>query len=175
MHLSRRLFVIAGSAAFLSACSSVTTAPSGNSGTITPEVLTQDGIVRTINAARAANGGHAPWRYNTALERAARSQASLMVDKDQLSHDLGVTLRQRVTAAGYTTAVGENLAGGQRTLEQAIEGWLNSPGHRATLLSDKFVEFGLAVQSVPASRKSRYGVYWCLIAGGPFEAWVKNA
>ncbi|MEQ1768999.1 MAG: CAP domain-containing protein [Devosia sp.] len=146
-----------------------------SSGNRSPEVLTQDAIVTAINAARAANGGHAPWRYNTALEKAARSQAALMVEKDQLAHDLGVKLRDRVAAAGYTTAVGENLAGGQRTLEQAIEGWLNSPGHRATLLSDKFVEFGLAVQSVPASRQSRYGIYWCLIAGGPFEAWLQNA
>jgi uncharacterized protein YkwD len=69
-------------------------------------------------------------------------------------------------------AVGENIAGGQQTLQQAIEGWLNSPGHRATLLSDKFTEFGLAVAHVPAGRESRYGTYWCFIAGGPFSAWT---
>ena len=96
-----------------------------------------------------------------------------MASRDLLQHDLGVTLRQRVTTAGYLTAVGENIAGGQQTLEQAIDGWLNSPGHRATLLSDKFVEFGLAVAHVPTGVKSRYGTYWCFIAGGPFEAWVK--
>ncbi|HVX72555.1 MAG TPA: CAP domain-containing protein, partial [Devosia sp.] len=69
-------------------------------------------------------------------------------------------------------AVGENIAGGQQTLQQAIEGWLNSPGHRATLLSDKFTEFGLAVAHVPTGQKSRYGTYWCFIAGGPFSAWT---
>lgn len=111
--------------------------------------------------------------YSPALEAACRTQLKLMVEKDQLAHDLGIRLRDRVTAAGYTGAVGENLAGGQSSLEGAIEGWLNSPGHRATLLSDKFVEFGLAVARVPADRKSRYGIYWCFIAGGPYEAWRK--
>src|SRR6185503_20198155 len=95
-----------------------------------------------------------------------------MAQKDTLAHDVGLTLRQRTDAAGYHGAVGENIAGGQQTLQQAIEGWLNSPGHRATLLSDKFVEFGLAVARVAPDRKSRYGIYWCFIAGGPVAAWV---
>ena len=111
--------------------------------------------------------------YNVKLEAAARIQVNLMVQKDQLAHDVGMKLRARTDEAGYVGAVGENLAGGQQTVEQAIEGWLNSPGHRATLLSDKFVEFGLAVARVPAERKSRYGIYWVFIAGGPFEAWRK--
>jgi uncharacterized protein YkwD len=172
MTLTRRGFVLSATAMLLSACSSVpTVVPSGSTA---PPQLTRDAILSAINAARRANGNHAPLTYNIQLENAARSQASLMASKDQMSHDLGVTLRERVTAAGYKGAVGENLAGGQRTIEQAIEGWLNSPGHRATLLSDKFVEFGLAVAPVEAGRKSRYGIYWCFIAGGPFEAWLAN-
>jgi uncharacterized protein YkwD len=75
-----------------------------------------------------------------------------------------------VTAAGYPGAVGETVAAGQKTLEQAIEGWLNSPGHRDTLLSTRFVEFGLAVETHPGTR---YGTYWAFIAGGPFEAWMQ--
>lgn len=139
-------------------------------GATSPNQLTQAAILAAINSARKRNGAP-PLRYNTYLEAAARSQANLMAKRDQLSHDLGVTLRQRVSDAGYDGAVGENLAGGQQTLEQAIEGWLKSPGHRATLLSTKFVEFGLAVAKVAPDRKSRYGTYWALIAGGPFEAW----
>ena len=123
-----------------------------------------------INGTRKRNG-KPPLRYNSHLEAAARLQADLMARKDRLSHDLGVTLRERVTEAGYDGAVGENVAGGQQTLEQAIQGWLASPGHRDTLLSTKFTEFGLAVARVPAGHKSRYGTYWAFIAGGPFEAW----
>ena len=55
----------------------------------------------------------------------------------------------------------------------SISGWLASPAHRETLLSTKFQEFGLAVATVPANRKSKYRVYWAFIAGGPFEAWYE--
>ncbi len=173
MSITRRAFIVAGASASLSGCASIgglgTHVPSG---TTTPQQLTQASILAAVNEARRINGGHKPLGYNTALETAARSQANLMASKDQLAHNLGVTLRERVTAAGYMGAVGENIAGGQQTLQQAIEGWLNSPGHRATLLSDKFTEFGLAVAHVPAGRESRYGTYWCFIAGGPFSAWT---
>jgi uncharacterized protein YkwD len=159
MLLTRRALIIASLASALSACASVTPAP-GPSGNVTAGQLSQ--------GARRANG-RPPLRYNSKLEAAARSQVRLMVSKDQLSHNLGTTLRQRVTAAGYEGAVGENLAGGQSTLQQAIDGWLKSSGHRQTLLSTRFVEFGLAAGTVPG--KSRYGTYWAMVAGGPFEAW----
>jgi uncharacterized protein YkwD len=173
MTITRRAFVIVGAGASLSACASfgglTTKVPAG---TTRPQQLTTDSILAAVNEARRINGGHKPMTYNVALEAAARSQANLMASKDTLAHDLGVTLRERVSAAGYDGAVGENIAGGQQSLQQAIEGWLNSPGHRATLLSDKFVEFGLAEAHVAAGRKSRYGTYWCFIAGGPFSAWT---
>jgi uncharacterized protein YkwD len=163
--------LMAGAMVLLSACAATTPLPSSPRLTTPVPQLTQAGILAAVNAARRDNGGHRALGYNSALEAACRAQLKLMVEKDQLAHDLGVRLRDRVTAAGYVGAVGENLAGGQATIEQAIEGWLNSPGHRATLLNDKFVEFGLAVARVPAERQSRYGIYWCFIAGGPFEAW----
>lgn len=170
MPHSRRAVLALALLPLLAACSSVVAPMPGPGAGITPPQLTQGGILAAINSARAANG-KPPLRYNTRLETAARSQANLMARKDQLSHDLGVTLRQRVSAAGYDGAVGENVAGGQKSLEQAITSWLNSPGHRDTLLSTRFEEFGLAVAAVPAERQSRYRIYWAFIAGGPFEAW----
>ncbi len=169
LDLSRRSFIILGAVTALSACSSIVPKLAQSAGG-SPEALTREQIVAAINGVRKANG-QAPWSYNASLERAAKSQANLMAAKDQLSHNLGVTLRERVTAAGYLGAVGENLAGGQRSLEQAIQGWMNSGGHRSTLLSPKFTEFGLAVTRVGGGRKSRMGIYWALIAGGSFQAW----
>jgi uncharacterized protein YkwD len=165
--LSRRGFLVLGAAGLLSACSAVGPAP----GTATtPAQLSTASITAAINDVRRANG-RPPLSYNPRLEAAARSQAQLMARRDRLSHDLGVTLRQRVTAAGYDGAVGENLAGGQQTLQQAIAGWLKSSGHRDTLLSTRFTEFGLAAASVGDGRTSRYGTYWAMIAGGSFEPW----
>jgi uncharacterized protein YkwD len=174
MTLLRCGLLLVATLTLLSACSSIVPPAPGPAGlssaSINPIQLSQGNIVAAINGTRAA-AGKPPLRYNIKLESAARSQANLMAAKDTLSHDLGVTLRQRVTTAGYDGAVGENVAGGQSTLDQAISGWLASPAHRDTLLSGKFQEFGLAVATVPANRKSKYRTYWAFIAGGPFEAW----
>ena len=164
--ISRRHVLVFGAAATLAACST-TKVPVLPKPASTPETLTDAEILSAINATRAANGSP-PWTYNERLENAARSQARLMASKDTLSHDLGVTLRQRVTSSGYLYAVGENVAKGYKTLPDAIEGWLASSGHRSTLLSRRFTEFGLA-----AARASSGKLYWAMIAGGPYEAWLQ--
>jgi uncharacterized protein YkwD len=163
LSLTRRSVLVLGAASLLAACTA--TMPVIPAGARTPETMTPQEIATAINAVRRANG-RTPWSYNPRLAAAAKTQSNLMASRDQLSHDLGTTLRQRVTAAGYTGAVGENLAKGYRSIEHAIEGWLSSPGHRSTLLSNKFVEFGLA-----ASRTGSGKLYWTMIAGGSFDAW----
>ncbi|MCP8884839.1 CAP domain-containing protein [Devosia sp. XJ19-1] len=163
---TRRAVLALGATALLSACAS-TIPPLPAKTSDRPEDLTRDQIISTINAVRRANGAGA-WSYNGQLEAAARSQARLMASKDTLSHNLGVTLRQRVTEAGYVYAVGENVAKGYKTLPTTIEGWLASQGHRNTLLSNRFTEFGLAF-----ARTNSGKLYWALIAGGPFEAWAQ--
>ncbi|HEY8575904.1 MAG TPA: CAP domain-containing protein [Devosia sp.] len=166
MHnLTRRSFIILGAATALAACSSTIPVLPRSAAVTTPETLTDGEILTAINAVRAANGSP-PWTYNTALENAARSQARLMAQQNTMSHDLGVTLRQRVTTAGYLGAVGENVGKGYTSLEAVIGGWMDSSGHRGTLLSKRFTEFGLA-----AARSSSGKLYWAMIAGGSFDAW----
>ncbi|GLQ53050.1 CAP domain-containing protein [Devosia nitrariae] len=161
--LNRRSFVALAAVSLLSACAS--TMPIVPAGPRDPLVLTEDEIMTTVNAVRAANG-RAPWTYNARLAEAASNHCKLMAASDKLSHELGGSLRERVTAAGYLGAVGENLARGHGSLQQAMSGWLDSPGHRGTLLSDKFIEFGLSVARAPKGKP-----YWALIAGGSFDAW----
>lgn len=170
MSLSRRSLLALGFVPLLAACSSTIAPMPGPGAGLTPPQLTRGAILSAINGARARNG-RPPLRYNGQLEAAARVQANLMAAKDELSHNLGLSLHQRVVDSGFIGASGENVAGGQKTLEQAIAGWLNSRGHRDTLLSTKFEEFGLAVATVSPGRKSRYGIYWAFIAGGPYAAW----
>jgi uncharacterized protein YkwD len=162
---TRRSFLVLASAAALSACAS--TIPILPKGASSPESLSDGEILAAINAVRRANGAPA-WTYNPRLEAAARSQARLMAQKDTLSHNLGTTLRERVTAAGYLGAVGENLAKGYPNLQSTIEGWLGSSGHRSTLLSSKFTEFGLATARTGSGK-----LYWAMIAGGSFQAWLQ--
>ena len=48
----------------------------------------------------------------------------------------------------------ENIAAGQRTPEEVVESWMNSPGHRANILGDcKELGVGLALGG-------HYGYYW---------------
>ncbi|MCF6326444.1 MAG: CAP domain-containing protein [Devosiaceae bacterium] len=160
--LTKRNFLILGLGGTLSACSQYL--PEGSTS---PVFLSREIIMTKINATRAANGVKA-LAYNPVLEKAAQIHVRLMAQKGELSHELGGTLRERVTAVGYQGAVGENLAGGQDTLEDAIKGWLESRPHRNTLLNPKFTEFGFAV----AEGGGEYEIYWAMIFGSSFEAWL---
>ena len=153
MSISRRTFIILGAGASLSACASVGVTTNVPPGTTTPQQLTKAAILSAINEARRINGNHKPLSYSSQLEAAARFQANLMAQKDTLAHNVGYTLRERTDQQDYRGAVGENIAGGQTSLQQAIEGWLNSPGHRSTFLSDKFVEIRAGRSSYCAGRE----------------------
>ena len=121
MPLLFRSLLLAGMGLLLSACASVGPSIVPRSSTPPPQ-LTQASILSAINEARRANGGHKPMSYNVKLEAACKTQVALMIEKDQLAHDLGMKPRARTDQAGYIGAIGENLAGGQQTLEGAIEG-----------------------------------------------------
>lgn len=163
MLISRRGFLVLGAAAALSGCSNA--AGIVPAGVTSPAGLSQGTIMAAINGTRKEHG-IAPLRYSGTLESLARTHVRLMAARNTLSHEIGGTLRERVDAAGYHGAVGENLADGHKTLESAIGGWLRSDGHRRTLLNPRFSEFGLAAAT---SKKGR--VYWAFEAGGSFDAW----
>ena len=157
------MFLAAGAAALLSGCSM--TAPYRPSGATNPAALDVGTMVARINETRRQYGA-GPLAYNPALDRIARAHARLMASRQTMSHDLGGNLRERSLAGGYEGATGENLATGQRTLEQTIESWLKSPGHRQILLNRRFVEFGLAAETSSQGR-----AYWAFVAGGPHALW----
>jgi uncharacterized protein YkwD len=108
------------------------------------------------NQARRRNGVE-PLAYDQALALAARQHAREMSQLNYFAHQSpnpeNATVRDRVKRAGSAAlAVGENLAliGNSATLAQdAVQGWLDSPGHRANLLNPDFthVGHGLATSS----------------------------
>jgi uncharacterized protein YkwD len=108
-----------------------------------------------------------PLRWNQPLERAAASYASDMADHNYFSHTGrdGSTSAQRVTRAGYPYRItGENIAAGQGSPEEAVDGWLGSPTHCANLMNGGFTEMGVAVA---VNSQSRMGVYWVQLFGAP--------
>ena len=51
--------------------------------------------------------------------------------------------------------IGENLAAGYRTPEAVVDGWMNSPGHRANILRKEFRSIGIGL----VIADDRYGYY----------------
>jgi uncharacterized protein YkwD len=156
--LTRRGLILAGAAFMLAACGPEIRTVSRSGPVVVPD-LTPEQMVDAINAVRKRHGSRA-LEYDPTLARVALAQARAVAAHDKLSHDFGAggTLRERATAAGYRGPIGENLAGGQPSLEAALDGWLASPGHRYTLLSDMWTSVGMVV--IAGRQASRYGIIW---------------
>lgn len=71
----------------------------------------------------------------------------------------GRTVGQRLQSMGYRfNYCGQNIAAGQKTPEEVVAAWMNSPPHRQNILRREFREMGLAFVENPNSRYSRYWV-----------------
>lgn len=97
------------------------------------------------NAARSEQG-LAPLVLSDQLSAAALAKAENMAAEGYFEHfHNGVTPWSYIDAAGYHYSVaGENLAKGFRTPEGITKAWLNSPTHRANLMSAKYQDVGYA-------------------------------
>src|SRR5687768_6542093 len=122
-------------------------------------------VIELVNQARAQNGLGPLWE-NGALTNVAEGYALYMATANFFSHTGldGSSLSSRATAGGYTswTWLGENIAAGQTTPDAVFQAWMNSPGHRANILSDKAREIGIG-HALTAT--SRYKHYWTMELG----------
>lgn len=94
------------------------------------------------------------------LVRTAQLHTADMVSKAYFSHtgSDGSSVSQRVSRQGYEwRAVGENIAYGQRSVEQVVEAWMNSPSHCRAIMDSEFTELGAA----------RVEDHWTLVFGTP--------
>lgn len=111
-----------------------------------PSVPTDTSFAGMLNNVRAANGAGAV-AYDARLGAAAQGHANDMLANNYFSHTglNGSTAGQRITAAGYNwRTYGENIARGQTSEAQVLEGWQNSAGHRRNNLNPAFEDFALA-------------------------------
>lgn len=114
-------------------------------------------VVAIVNQERAKQG-LAPLKDNWQLARVARYKSEDMRDKNYFSHTsptYGSPFdMMKNFGIGYMAA-GENIAMGQQTPASVMNSWMNSPGHRANILSKNFTEIGVGVA------KSKSGtIYW---------------
>jgi len=128
----------------------VLTPPPLNVGGIDKKVvLTADAIIEETNLQRQENGDLPALSENELLTEAALAKAQDMFKKQYFEHESpsGVTPGQLVQNAGYEFIVaGENLILGNFFSEkELVQAWMDSPGHRANILNNKYTEIGVAV------------------------------
>ena len=119
-----------------------------------------DKVIELTNIQRGRVGAP-PLKRQSFLREAARWMAGDMAANRYFAHvdRLGRSIGPRFADFGYKdyTALGENIAAGQRTPREVVDTWLKSPGHRANLLNADFREIGVSYICVP---NSEYGCYW---------------
>ncbi|HSO18564.1 MAG TPA: CAP domain-containing protein, partial [Desulfosarcina sp.] len=119
----------------------------------------EDEVVALVNLERQVANLH-PLASDSALASAALGHSTDMAQQNYFSHDSldGRKFYQRITAAGYTySTCGENIAAGYSTPQAVMNGWMNSPGHRANILHSTFCDIGVG-HAYRAG--STYGHYW---------------
>ncbi|MFQ5491778.1 MAG: CAP domain-containing protein [Phycisphaerae bacterium] len=132
--------------------------------TLDADVLARQ-VLTLVNIERASLGLD-PLTVDGRLTKAAGDFAcTLAADGffDHIDPQTGEGPGDRAAAAGYDFfAVGENLAAGQPTAAEAVDGWLHSEGHRQNMLSPEWKETGISVR-----RGGPYNIYWVQLFGSP--------
>lgn len=85
---------------------------------------------------------------NSKLTSASYKHSLDMSENQFLEHisSNGDTLVERMQGVNYVwSAVGENLAHNQKTIQKVIADWLSSPGHCSNLMSSDYTQAGVAV------------------------------
>jgi len=124
-----------------------------------PDRLTQ--LIERVNQERAAAGCPA-LVPNDALMRIAQAHSQDMASHDIFKHEGsdGRTPLQRIQAAVCNRpGAAENVAAGVRSAADAVELWMNSPGHRANILNCELRETGVGYVEDPRD-PLKYGSYW---------------
>ncbi|MFE0510584.1 CAP domain-containing protein [Streptomyces sp. NPDC058964] len=119
-------------------------------------------VVALTNEERRG-AGLPPLASDPLLTTAAQAHCADMVARDFYSHTApgGSQPWDRAAAAGSARrTIGENIACGQRSPAEVVEGWMNSPGHRANILKPAFTHIGVGFVG-----GGRAGTYWTQLFG----------
>ncbi len=132
-------------------------------------------VIERVNIERAAGancGGRqfppaGPVELDIELRAAARAHSQDMADQRYFSHDSldGRDFMDRILATGYSGQGpwGENIAAGQTTAQEVVDGWMDSPGHCENIMTAEFGVLGVGLYMSPSSE---YRYYWTQNFGG---------
>ena len=136
-------------------------------------------VLAAVNTARAAGRSCGDRYYpaapalawNGALADAALAHSADMARQRYFSHTGkdGRVVGERALQAGYRwRRIAENIAAGQESAEEAVAGWLSSPGHCANIMHAGMTDMG-AAYGVSSGREAAQlpRVYWTQVFGTP--------
>lgn len=105
-----------------------------------------------------------PLNWNSKLAEAAYRHSLDMATNNFVSHtgSDGSSYQSRAKDAGYVGTVAENVGGGQRTMDEAIDWWLKSPGHCVSIMNAAHKGYGIACV---AKKPSTYTFHWTQLFG----------
>ncbi|MFM7425157.1 MAG: CAP domain-containing protein [Elainella sp.] len=124
--------------------------PETSSGQSSQTAQMEQKVQQQINAIRQQQG-LTELHHNNKLAEVARNYSRRMAEQDFFAHvgPEGDTLADRVGAAGiFYFRVGENLFTSTNIpdpVPAAVEGWMNSPGHRENILRSEYRETGIGI------------------------------
>lgn len=111
--------------------------------------LTQQGVIKWTNSQREKNG-LLPLVENTTLDKMAAAKADDIFQNQYFAHEspAGTGVGDLAKNFGYDfIIIGENLAlGDYKDDEALVQAWMDSPGHRANILNNRYQEIGVAVK-----------------------------
>lgn len=105
-------------------------------------------VIRLTNIERVKDGS-APLQYHAGLQRAAMVRAEEITRKFSHTRPDGTTAETVLLDCGVSNGAGENIAAGQKTPEAVVRAWMNSSGHRATMLNPNAKYIGVGVCKSP--------------------------
>jgi uncharacterized protein YkwD len=142
--------------------------PSGGSTQPLSSLLQQ--VVTLTNDFRRQNG-LADLTVNNKLNAAAQTHSQNMALQDFFAHEGkdGSEPWDRMTAAGYQwSKAAENIAAGYQTAADVVNGWINSPGHRANMLDASVKEIGVGYYFLANDTgTTNFNSYWTQDFGAP--------
>lgn len=114
-------------------------------------------VLKLVNQQRAKNG-LGSLAYNWQAARVARIKSQDMINNRYFGHNspvYGSPFKMMESYGLRFSAAAENIAKGQRTAQEVMNSWMNSPGHRANILSKSVTQIG-----VGAAKDSNGTLYW---------------
>lgn len=120
--------------------------PSTPSTSPTASISSIEQQVLTLTNQERAKAGLKPLAADTALMASARAKSADMSNNNYFSHNsptLGSPFDQ-MKARGITyRAAAENIAMGQRSAAEVVQGWMESPGHRENIMNGNYTHIGI--------------------------------